>query len=135
MEIKVKQGWISIVLQIFSIILLILISVQIPNLLQKSDLFLICDTPKSNPGKVILTVYNDGNYISNGTISMNLLINGMYAYDAVKGYMGSLSPNSGKDYEFKFNKEIPYYYNYTIYIRIEADDRIKEITKEANWYS
>ena len=135
MEIKEKQGWISITLQFVAIVLLIAINLRIPNLLQTSDLFIICTTPKNNPGEVSLNIYNGGNYISNGTISMNLIINGVYAFGDVKGYTGSLSPNTGKNYEFKFNERINSYYNYSIYIRIEADGRTKELTTEANWYS
>jgi hypothetical protein len=134
MEIKVKQGWFSIALQFVMIFLLIVINFRIPNLLQTQDLYIICTTPKNNPGEVTLNIYNSGNYISNGTISLNLLIDGVYAYDDVKGFVGSLSPNSGKNYEFKFNKEIPSYYNYTIFIRIESNGRTKEQTTVANWY-
>jgi hypothetical protein len=141
-KIPIKQGWISIrlqkiaiMLQVVSIVLLIFINIQIPNLLKTSDLVLICNTPQNNPGKVILTVYNNGNYVSNGTISIHLLKNGIYEIDTMNKSMGSLSPNAGKNYEFKFSQPVYSSTNYSIYIRVDSGGRITELTVEAHWYS
>ena len=135
MKTEIKQGYISIGLQIASVVILILISIQIPNLLQNPDLFLSCDTPENNPGMVTVHIFNYGDYISNGTITLLLLKNGVYKLDELEGYIGSLSHNAGKNYEFEFNEFISPSTNYSIYIRVDADSRSKDLTEKAYWYS
>lgn len=84
---------------------------------------LLVPTIGEEKGEILLHIHNRGDFIHNGTIYALLLEKGVYKTDEKQEYVGSLPKGTSKTYPIRFNPiHIKSNVNYTVYIRVEADD-------------
>lgn len=123
---KVRLMQISIVLQVFAILILISINLKLPDIDEENNLFIGAHAEQP-PRKVGIDVYNAGDYISNATIIVTLLERLDSGIDYQKEvqiiYTGPIVSNALASYTAIFESDVYALKSYLIDVRISTDDR------------